>query len=109
MNKKSTSISNIHRLNSHHISKVLVELKANKLVECINPEVRKGILCRLTDKGEDLVKNLNKAISLRYSYLVFKISSFNLLNSLSGITGLPSSLTGLFTLAYLIPIFLFNI
>lgn len=29
-----------------HISKVLSELKAHELVECINPEVRKGRLYR---------------------------------------------------------------
>ena len=43
---------------SSHITKVLVELKAHELVECINPEVRKGRLYRLTDKGDELVKNL---------------------------------------------------
>ena len=42
----------------NHISKVLSELKAHDLVECINPEVRKGRLYRLTDKGDELVKNL---------------------------------------------------
>ena len=42
----------------NHISKVLSELKAHELIECINPEVRKGRLYRLTDKGEDVVKNL---------------------------------------------------
>jgi DNA-binding PadR family transcriptional regulator len=40
------------------ITKVLAELKAHELVECINPEVRKGRLYRLTDKGDDVVKNL---------------------------------------------------
>ena len=34
------------------LSKVLAELKAHELVECINPEVRKGRLYRLTDKGD---------------------------------------------------------
>ena len=42
----------------NHISKVLAELKAHELVECINPEVRKGRLYRLTDKGDEIVKNL---------------------------------------------------
>ena len=37
---------------------MLSELKAHELVECINPEVRKGRLYRLTDKGEEVVKNL---------------------------------------------------
>ena len=43
----------------NHISKVLAELKAHNLVECINPEVRKGRLYRLTDKGDEIVKNIN--------------------------------------------------
>ena len=45
-------------IKSNHISKVLSELKAHDLVECINPEVRKGRLYRHTDKGESIVKNL---------------------------------------------------
>ena len=45
-------------IRTNHISKVLSELKAHELVECINPEVRKGRLYRLTNKGDDLVKNL---------------------------------------------------
>ena len=43
----------------NHISAVLKQLKEHELVECINPEVRKGRLYRLTDKGEDIVKNLD--------------------------------------------------
>lgn len=45
-------------IRTNHISKVLAELKAHELVECINPEVRKGRLYRLTDKGEEIVGNL---------------------------------------------------
>lgn len=45
-------------IRTNHISKVLGDLKDHGLVECINPEVRKGRLYRLTDKGEDVVKNL---------------------------------------------------
>ena len=45
-------------IRTNHISKVLGELKEHELVECINPEVRKGRLYRLTDKGDILVKNL---------------------------------------------------
>ena len=45
-------------IKTNHISKVLSELKAHELVECINPEVRKGRLYRHTDKGEQVVKNL---------------------------------------------------
>ena len=45
-------------IKTNHISKILSELKAHELVECINPEVRKGRLYRLTDKGDELVKNM---------------------------------------------------
>lgn len=45
-------------IRTNHISKVLGELKSHELVECINPEVRKSRLYRLTDKGDDVVKNL---------------------------------------------------
>ena len=42
----------------NHISNTLKELKDHDLVECINPEVRKGRLYRLTDKREEIVKKL---------------------------------------------------
>ena len=45
-------------LRQNHISNVLNQLKEHELVECINPEVRKGRLYRLTDKGDEVVKNL---------------------------------------------------
>lgn len=53
--------SNIARdsgIRTNHISKVLGELKEHELVECINPEVRKGRLYKHTEKGERVVKNL---------------------------------------------------
>lgn len=40
----------------NHMSATLKQLKEHELVECINPEVRKGRLYRLTEKGEDLNK-----------------------------------------------------
>ena len=42
----------------NHMSKVLKELKDAGIAECINPEVRKGRLYRLTDLGEEIVKEL---------------------------------------------------
>ena len=45
-------------IRTNHISKVLSELKSHELVECINPEVKKGRLYRLTEKGEDVVNNI---------------------------------------------------
>ena len=53
-----TQIARNSDIRPNHISKVLSELKSHELVECINPEVRKGRLYRLTDKGDVLVKNL---------------------------------------------------
>ena len=45
-------------IRTNHVSKVLSELKAHELIECINPEVRKGRLYRLTEKGKKIVENL---------------------------------------------------
>ncbi|MBR2556787.1 MAG: transcriptional regulator [Methanobrevibacter sp.] len=54
-----TQIARNAGIRTNHISKVLSELKAHELVECINPEVRKGRLYRLTNKGEEVTKNIN--------------------------------------------------
>ena len=56
--KIPTAIAKDSEIRPNHISKVLAELKSHELVECINPEVRKGRLYRLTDKGDEIVKNL---------------------------------------------------
>jgi len=56
--KIPSQIAKDSEIRQNHISKVLSELKAHELVECINPEVRKGRLYRLTDKGEKITKNL---------------------------------------------------
>ena len=56
--KIPSAIARDSGIRTNHISKVLSELKAHELVECINPEVRKGRLYRLTETGEDVVKNL---------------------------------------------------
>ena len=42
-----------------HISKVLRELKEHNVVECINEEMRKGKLYRLTDDGREVLNLLN--------------------------------------------------
>ena len=44
---------------TNHISAVLKQLKDYELVECINPEVRKGRLYRLTDKGRKVLEKLD--------------------------------------------------
>ena len=45
----------------NYMSNTLRELKEHNLVECINPEVRKGRLYRLTDKGEELIDKLEQS------------------------------------------------
>ncbi|AMD18115.1 hypothetical protein TL18_08875 [Methanobrevibacter sp. YE315] len=44
----------------NHISNVLRQLKEKDVVECINPEVRKGRLYRLSDEGLDILKELEQ-------------------------------------------------
>ena len=56
--KIPTEIAKDSDIRTNHISKVLSELKARDMVECINPEARKGRLYRLTDHGKDIVKNM---------------------------------------------------
>ena len=56
--KMPSQIARDSDIKQNHISNVLNQLKKRELVECINPEVRKGRLYRLTDKGDELVKNI---------------------------------------------------
>ena len=42
------------------MSNVLRDLKQNGVVECINEEVRRGRLYRLTDLGEEIAENLDE-------------------------------------------------
>ena len=56
--KIPSKIAEDAEIRQNHISKVLAELKVHELVECINPEVKKGRLYRLTPKGDELVKNI---------------------------------------------------
>ena len=57
--KIPSEIANDTEIFQNHISNTLRQLKEHELIECINPEVRKGRLYRLTDKGNELVKNIN--------------------------------------------------
>ena len=43
----------------NHISNVLRQLKEKDLVECLNPEVRKGRLYRLSETGLDVLDKLD--------------------------------------------------
>ena len=42
----------------NHISNVLTQLRKLDLLECINPEYKKGRLYRLTDDGKNILKDL---------------------------------------------------
>lgn len=53
-----TEIAERSNIKTNHVSKVLSELKSKELIEIINPEARKGRLYRLTDVGEEIVRNL---------------------------------------------------
>lgn len=54
-----TQIAENSEIRTNHISKVLSKFRVHELVECINPEARKGRLYRLTEKGEGIIENLN--------------------------------------------------
>ncbi len=56
--KMPSQIAKDTNINPNHISKTLKELKSLELVECVNPKVRIGKLYKLTDKGEEIVKNI---------------------------------------------------
>ena len=43
----------------NHISNVLRQLKEKDIVECLNPEVRKGRLYRLSEIGLDILDQLD--------------------------------------------------
>lgn len=57
--KTPTVIAKDSGIRSNHISKVLRELKEVGVAECINEDARKGRLYRLTDLGDEIVKNLD--------------------------------------------------
>lgn len=57
--KIPTVIAKDSGIKTNHVSKVLAELKAHELIECINPEARKGRLYRQTEKGEAVSKNID--------------------------------------------------
>ena len=56
--KTPTKIAEDAGIRTNHISKVLRELKETGVAECINEEVRKGRLYRLTSIGEEIVDKL---------------------------------------------------
>ena len=61
--KYASEISNKTGIIPNHISNVLRQLREHDLVECINPEVKKGRLYRLTDKGKIVIENIDILIN----------------------------------------------
>ena len=58
--KMPSEIAKDAGIRQNHISNVLRQLKEHEMVECLNPEVKKGRLYRLTEKGEKIVENIDK-------------------------------------------------
>lgn len=56
--KIPSQISKDTEILQNHMSATLKQLREHELVECINPEVRKGRLYRLTDKGENIISKI---------------------------------------------------
>lgn len=56
--KIPSEIANDAEIFQNHISNTLRQLKEHELVECINPEVKRGRLYRLTGNGKKIVKEL---------------------------------------------------
>ena len=54
--KTPTAIARDSGIRTNHISKVLKELKEVGVAECINEDVRKGRLYRLTSTGDKIAK-----------------------------------------------------
>ena len=57
--KIPSEIANDTEIFQNHISNTLRQLKEHELIECINPEVKKGRLYRLTEKGKNVTKNID--------------------------------------------------
>ena len=57
--KTPTQIAADTGIRTNHMSKVLKELKESGVAECINEEVRKGRIYRLTDLGDEIVDKLD--------------------------------------------------
>lgn len=56
--KTPTELAHDSDIRVNHMSNVLTQLRHKGLVECINPEMRKGKLYRLTSKGLEILEVL---------------------------------------------------
>ncbi|MDO5848263.1 MAG: winged helix-turn-helix domain-containing protein [Methanobrevibacter sp.] len=57
--KTPTDIKNSLNINTNHTSNLLADLRKHDLVYCATPEMKKGRLYKLTEKGEKIVKYLD--------------------------------------------------
>lgn len=57
--KLPKEIANDSGILLNHISNVLRNLRENGIIECLNPNLRKGRLYRLTDKGLEVFEYLD--------------------------------------------------
>lgn len=56
--KMPKDIAKDSKILPNHISNVLTQLRKKELLECINPEYKKGRLYRLTDDGKNMMKDI---------------------------------------------------
>ena len=56
--KIPSKIAKDANIRQNHISAILKQLKEHELVECINPEVKKGRIYKLTENGEKIIFKL---------------------------------------------------
>ena len=63
LSEKSTTPTNIAKgvdILPNHISKVLKELSLKGLIQCLNPEARKGRIYEITEVGRKVNKDVKK-------------------------------------------------
>lgn len=48
---------------TNHMSNTLGQLKEHDLVECVNPQSKKGRLYRLTQKGNELMRHIDSIMN----------------------------------------------
>lgn len=56
--KMPKEIANNCNILPNHISNVLTQLRKADLIECINPEYKKGRLYRLSEDGKEIIKDV---------------------------------------------------
>ena len=62
--KTPSQLSKELKFNISHISRALKELEVKEIVICLNPNIKKGRVYSLTDKGTEIAKILSRARDL---------------------------------------------